>query len=429
MISDSISIIAEKKLSKNEIKTFLISSLGGALEFYDFVVYIYFSSIISKHFFDLSSPLANLILTYSVFATGYLARILGGLIFSHYGDLSGRKNSFTLTVFLMAAPTFFIGLLPTYSHIGITATFLLFICRFAQGLAIGGEIPCSITFIYEHAQKSFRGLAVGLLFSGIILGIFLGSSAGYLCTKYIEKDQLHNWGWRIPFILGGILGLIGVYLRKYLTETPVFIQMNKENIKLPIKTVFKYHKFSIFQTASAIWLIAVAVTLFLLYLPNYFITYYNYNIQDVLKVNTIAVLLYSTLIILFGILCDLVGEKKLLIISSLLFIVFTFPIFSGFKTNNFIPIYICYGFVAITNAAATASSIYLLAKSFPVQIRYSGTAFSYNLAFGVFGGFTPLICTTLIEKTNLKNSPAFYMIAIAFICLILNLIPNRTKKV
>lgn len=428
MISESIPNISEKKLTRNELKTFLISSLGGALEFYDFVVYIYFSTIISSLFFELSSPLANLILTYSVFATGYLARIAGGLIFSHYGDLTGRKNSFTLTVFLMAAPTFLIGILPTYAQIGISASILLFFCRFAQGLAIGGEIPCSITFIYEHAQKSYRGLAVGLLFAGIIFGIFLGSSAGYLCTKYLDSVQLNSWGWRVPFILGGLLGLVGVYLRKYLKETPVFIQMEKEQIKLPIKIVFKSHKFSLLKTASAIWLVAVAVTLFLLYLPNYLITYFNFNLQDILKINTFAVLIYAILIIIFGLLCDLIDPKKILITAALLFAIFTLPIFNEFSPNNFKAIYICYTFVAVVNAAATAAAIYLLAKSFPVEIRYTGTAFSYNLAFGIFGGFTPLICTSLIEKTRLNTSPAYYIILVAVIALILNSLDTQKVK-
>jgi MFS family permease len=206
----------KKPLTREELKTFTISALGGSLEFYDFVVYVYFATIMSKLFFDTSSQLAGLILTYSVFASGYLARVLGGLIFSHFGDKNGRKNSFALTVFLMAAPTFIIGLLPTYSQVGVLASFLLFLCRFAQGLAIGGEIPCSVTFIYEHAHKSRRAFACGILFCGIIFGIFLGSSAGYLATRFYSEETLLAWGWRVPFLIGGVLGLIGVYLRKFL---------------------------------------------------------------------------------------------------------------------------------------------------------------------------------------------------------------------
>ena len=414
-----------KTLTREEMKTFTISALGGSLEFYDFVVYVYFATIMSRLFFDTSSPVAGLILTYSVFACGYLARVLGGLIFSHFGDKNGRKNSFALTVFLMAAPTFIIGLLPTYSQIGITASILLFLCRFAQGLAIGGEIPCSVTFIYEHAHKSRRGFACGILFCGIILGIFLGSTAGYLMTKFVSEENLYSWGWRIPFLVGGVLGLIGVYLRKFLSETPIFKQMKKENIKLPFKVVMKDYKFPLLQTASAIWVIAVAVTLYLLYLPNYFKTYFGYKSEDILEINSISVLVYALLIILFGMISDKIGARKVLNFSCLLFIIFSYPIFTFFSENNFASIYFCYGIVSIATAAATASGILLLAESFPTKIRYSGSSLSYNLAFGIFGGFTPLIATTLIEQTGSKTSPAFYMILVSVIALVFSLVKNH----
>ncbi len=414
-----------KILTREEMKTFSISALGGSLEFYDFVVYVYFATIMSHLFFDTSSPVAGLILTYSVFACGYLARILGGLIFSHFGDKNGRKNSFALTVFLMAAPTFIIGLLPTYSQIGITASILLFLCRFAQGLAIGGEIPCSITFIYEHAHKSRRGFACGILFCGIIFGIFLGSSSGYLMTKFVSEETLYSWGWRIPFLVGGVLGLIGVYLRKFLSETPVFKQMKNENIKLPFKNVLNNYKFPLFQTASAIWVTAVAVTLYLLYLPNYFKTYFGYKSEDILQINSISVLAYAALIISFGIICDKIGARKVLNFACIVFILFSYPIFAFFSENNFASIYFCYAIVSIGTAAATASGILLLAESFPTKIRYSGSSLSYNLAFGIFGGFTPLIATTLIEQTGLKTSPAFYMILVSIVALIFSMAKNH----
>ena len=414
-----------KNLSKNEIKTFTISAVGGSLEFYDFVVYIYFATIMSKLFFQNDSPVAGLILTYSVFACGYLARVIGGLVFSHFGDKNGRKNSFSFTVFLMAAPTFIIGILPTYSQIGITASILLFICRFAQGLAIGGEIPCSITFIYEHAQESHRGFACGILFCGIIFGIFLGSSAGYLVTKFMSEETIYSWGWRIPFLIGGVLGLIGVYLRRYLTETPVFKQMKKENIKYPVQLIFKDHKFSLIQTASAIWVVAVAITLYLLYLPNYFKTYYSYHSEDILKINSIFVLIYALFIVIFGYISDKIGGRKVFNFSCILFIIFSYPIFISFSENNFTAIYICYSIVSVASAAATSSAILLLAESYPAKIRYSGSSLSYNLAFGIFGGFTPLIATTLIEHFKSKSAPAFYMILVAIIGFILSIIKKN----
>ncbi|KAB8033804.1 MFS transporter [Fluviispira multicolorata] len=404
-------------LTRDEIKTFTISALGGSLEFYDFVVYVFFAQIIAQLFFDSSTPIGGLLLSFTVFASGYLARVFGGIIFSHYGDKSGRKNSFALTVFLMAAPTFLIGVLPTFSQIGIAATLLLIACRIAQGLAIGGEIPCSITFIYEHAHKSRRGLACGVLFCGIILGIFLGSSVGALLSHYLTKEQLYSWGWRLPFLAGGVLGLIGVYLRRFLKETPVYKKMKKENIKLPVGIVVSQYKFELFQTGTSIWALAVAVTLYLLYLPTYLSVYHGFESGDILFINSAAVFFYAVIIILFGILSDRIGPRKVLNFGLILLIAFSYPIFNNFSANNFNSIYFCYAIVSVATASITAGSIYILAQSFPAKIRYSGASLSYNLAFGIFGGFTPLIATTLIKQTNLNTSPAFYMIGVSLFAL------------
>ncbi|WP_186643783.1 MFS transporter [Fluviispira vulneris] len=414
-------------LSREEIKTFSISALGGSLEFYDFVVYVFFAQIIGQLFFDTSTKVGSLLISFTVFASGYLARVLGGVLFSHFGDKSGRKNSFALTVFLMAAPTFIIGILPTYAQIGITATFLLIACRIAQGLAIGGEIPCSITFIYEHAHKSRRGFACGVLFCGIILGIFLGSSAGALLNHYLTKEELYSWGWRLPFLAGGVLGLIGVYLRRFLKETPVFKKMKKENIKLPVSLVIAEYKFELLQTAVSILALAVAVTLFLLYLPTYLNVYHGFEADDILFINSVAVFVYAIIIILGGILCDKIGPKKVLNFGLILLIIFSYPIFYFFRPDNFNSIYFCYAIVSVATACITAGSIYLLAQSFPTKIRYSGASLSYNLAFGIFGGFTPLIATTLIKETELKASPAFYMILVSTIALILNFFHSKKE--
>ncbi len=406
-----------KKLTRQEIKIFSLSAIGGSLEFYDFVVYVYFASIMSNLFFQTNSPVTGLILSYSVFASGYFARLLGGIVFSHFGDKKGRKNSFALTVFLMALPTFIIGCLPTYSQIGIFAPILLVLCRFIQGLAIGGEIPCSLTFIYEHAQKSNRGLSCGALFCGVTFGTFLGSSVGFILTKFMHEETLNSWGWRIPFLIGGVLGLIAVYLRGFLNETPVFKKMKNEVVKIPLKEVFQSHKLTIIQTTTGLWVVAVAVSLFLLYLPNYLKTYYFYQSEDILRINSIAVLLYSILTLGFGIVCDKIGPKKVLNFSCILFIFFSYPVFLNFSQNNFLSIYLCYLLASVATSAATASSMYLLIQSFPAKIRYSGASFSYNLAFAIFGGLTPLIVTSLIEKTGSTIAPAYFIVFVSIIAL------------
>lgn len=419
----------DNKLTKQEIKIFAVSAIGSALEFYDFVVYVYFANIISEIFFPQHSSISTLILTYSVFACGYFARLLGGFLFSHIGDRQGRKKPFVLAVFLMAVPTFLIGLLPTYSHVGILASILLVGCRFLQGLAIGGEIPGSLTYIYENVQKSYRGLACGCLFFGVTFGTFLGSSMGYILTTLLSTEQLTNWGWRVPFIIGGVLGLFGVYLRNFLQETPVFNKIKRNIIKIPIKEVIKNYKVLILKTSSALGVVAVSVSLFMLYLPNYLKTYFGFHSSELLKINSIAVLFYSVANIIFGIISDKVGADKVFKFSCLIFLFFVYPIFVSFSPNAYLPILLCYILMVIGTAAATASAMYILIQSFPPIIRFSGAALSYNLAFAFLGGFTPLLATTLIEKTQKIASPSYILIAVCIVALLSYFLkPPQTKN-
>lgn len=408
----------KSKITKNEIKIFGVSALGSALEFYDFVVYVYFASIISTLFFPQHSSLSSLILSYSVFACGYFARLLGGLVFSHIGDRQGRKKPFILAVFFMALPTFFIGILPTYAQVGILAPILLVICRFMQGLAIGGEIPGSLTYVYENVQKSFRGLACGCLFFGVTFGTFLGSSVAYFITKILTPEDLMNWGWRIPFIAGGVLGVFGVYLRKFLQETPVFNRIKNEVVRVPLSEVLKNYKVILLKTSAAMGVVAVSVSLFMLYLPNYLKTYFGYSSSELLKINSLGVLLYSVTNIIFGIICDKVGPNKVFKFSCIIFLIFVYPIFANFSPNDYLPIFACYLLMIIGTAAATASAMYILIQSFPAIIRFSGASLSYNLAFAFLGGFTPLLATSLIEITDNLASPSFLLIGISMVALL-----------
>lgn len=406
-------------LSKNDIKTFFISALGGGLEFYDFIIYIFFAQVIAKVFFDSSSQVASLLLSFSVFAAGYLARVFGGLVFSHFGDKRGRKKSFAITIFLMAMPTFLIGLLPTYAQVGITSTILLVACRIAQGLAFGGEIPCSIAFIYEHAHPTRRGLACGLLFCGVILGMFLGSMTGTLFHSFFSEQELYSWAWRIPFFIGGIVGFFGVYLRKYLMETPLFQEIKQETISFPTGYIFKHHKSQFLKTACALWVFSIGSTLFLNYLPTYFSLYHKFNQGKLLLTNSIAILICALLTVFFGAVVDKIGPQKVLYTGLFTFIFLCFPAFYFISPDNMISVYLCYAVGVVATSSLTAAGVYLLADVFPTQVRYSAAALSYNFGIGIFGGFTPWIATKLIQVTGWTSAPALYVVGVSLLALIM----------
>ena len=222
---------ASGTLNKQEWKTLGLSSLGGVLEFYDFIIVFFFAKIISEHFFPAGiGEFWALLNTYGTFAAGYLARPLGGVVMAHFGDRFGRKNMFMLSIALMVIPTFSLAIVPTYETIGYAAPLLLILVRICQGIAIGGELPGAWVFIHEHAPAGLKNTYLGILTGSVTAGILLGSVVTLAMNFIYTQPELHDWAWRVPFVLGGIFGLISIYLRRFLQETPVFQKMRSSKV-------------------------------------------------------------------------------------------------------------------------------------------------------------------------------------------------------
>ncbi len=239
-------------LSRNEYRTLVLAALGGALEFYDFVIYVFFAVVIGQLFFPPDMPdWLRQLQTFGIFAAGYLARPLGGIVMAHFGDLLGRKRMFMLSILLMAVPTMAIGLLPTYAHIGIWAPLLLLALRVLQGAAVGGEVPGAWVFVSEHVPERHVGFACGTLTAGLTGGILLGSLVATGIHKFYSPLELLSHGWRVPFIIGGVFGLTAAWLRRWLHETPVFREMQARQAladELPLKTVIREHRPAVILT-------------------------------------------------------------------------------------------------------------------------------------------------------------------------------------
>jgi MFS family permease len=204
------------ELSTSEVRVLWLASIGGVLEFYDFVIFVFFATTIGKLFFASSLPdWVRQAQTFAIFAAGYLARPIGGIVMAHFGDTRGRKRMFTLSVLLMAIPTLLMGLLPTYQSIGVAAPLLLLLMRIMQGVAIGGEAPGAWVFVAEHARRGRVGFAVGLLTSGLSFGILLGSLMATCLNQVFSQTQITAGAWRIPFLIGGMFGFIAMWLRRW----------------------------------------------------------------------------------------------------------------------------------------------------------------------------------------------------------------------
>src|SRR6202789_3845020 len=256
-----------KEPSISEVRILSLASIGGALEFYEFVIFVFFANVVGKLFFAASQPdWIRQAQTFGIFAAGYLARPIGGIVMAHFGDTRGRKRMFTFSVLLMAVATFVIAVLPTYTSIGVAAPLLLLAMRLLQGTALGAEAPGGWVFGAEHAKQGHVGVAVGLLTGGLSLGILLGSVVAATLTFSYSAAQISGGMWRAPFFLGGVFGLTAMFLRRWLDETPVFEQMRRQSAlcrELPLRRVLRSHRSavvtSILGTCSLIAMIVVVI--------------------------------------------------------------------------------------------------------------------------------------------------------------------------
>lgn len=405
--------------TREQKKIIALSSLGGALEFYDFIIFVFLAKVLGELFFPSVDPAASLMATFAVFAVGYLARPIGGMLFGHFGDTFGRKKTFVATVILMAIPTFLIGVLPTYHSIGLWASSLLIVLRILQGLSLGGEIPGALVFIAETVVKERRGLAIGLILIGINSGMLLGSLLGAWVT-HLDNQHLMTWGWRIPFCLGGLLGVVSYILRKRMQETELFMTLlaEQKHVQIPFKEILLRYPLKVIQGIFVVSLGATMVSVFYLFMPTYLSIYFHYPLSKLLTLNTINILIFSLPVLLMGHLSDRYGRKIIIYVGLAFFIVATYPLFLLFKDNNFNLVIMVTMICSLFASCVTGVFPCLLTELYPTKIRYSGTAICYGVGFGVVGGLIPLLVTVLIRTTHDVLIPASFLSVIAFVALI-----------
>lgn len=406
------------KLTPQDTKIILLSALGGSFEFYNFMIYIIFAPLISEIFLPQSDKLASLLAVYLISAIGYLARPLGGVLFSHYGDRQGRKQTFIYSISMMAVATFLIGVLPGYKQAGSLSSILLIIMVILQSVSVGGETPGAITFACEHVGKRKYGITCGVIIAFLNVGILCGMCINFLLNNYLTHDQLLAWGWRVPFIFGGMMGVFAIYLRRKMTESPVFIAFQREACqeKLPIVIVIKNHWRQIIQGIAITWLGAVVISLLFVYMPTYLTTIFSYSKAQISLLNTINLFFYSSLVILMGIVSDKWGRNPVLMMGAFGFVVFGHVLFSSFNDYSTSHLILTMMVMSVFGSCvATYPST--LVELFPASIRYSGVALTFNIG-GIFGGLSPLITTYLIKVTGDVLAPSFYLIFSSLVCLL-----------
>ncbi len=416
-----------RALTRGDYKTLGLSALGGTLEFYDFVVFVFFANVIGSLFFPAEMPdWLRQLQTLGIFAAGYLARPLGGILIAHFGDILGRKKMFTLSIFLMAVPTLVIGLLPTYASIGIAAPLLLLLMRVLQGAAIGGEMPGAWVFVAEHAPARHYGFAIGALTSGITGGIFLGSIIGVWLNSSYSATEIHDWAWRVPFILGGVFGLVSVYLRRFLHETPVFqeLQARKEaGRELPIKTILREHRAACVLVALMTWVLSTAIVVVVLFTPAYLQKVFHIAPAAAMKANALATVTLTLGCVFWGWLSDRLGTRVVMVLGWLGMSATAYIFYLGLPGTDasLLWSYALVGFFVGSISLLPVVGV----RAFPAPVRFTGLSFAYNMAYAVFGGLTPML-VSVWQQTDVM-APAHYVAAMGILGAVLGFWPLASK--
>jgi MHS family proline/betaine transporter-like MFS transporter len=402
-------------------------AVGNVLEWYDFAVYGYFAAIFGKNFFPSSSPVISLVSAFGVFAAAFLMRPIGGALFGHIGDRFGRKRALMISVAMMTLATICIGFLPTYAAIGAAAPLLLVGLRLLQGISVGGEFCCSIIFLVEHSSPRRRGVVSSFASLGATGGILLGSGVGTLETWMLDQAQMEAWGWRVPFLLGSVLGGAAYMLRRVLRDDAQAPRHGEK--RLPLAEALADDWRDILRGAIACASFAVSFYLIFVYLVTMMHQVDGLAPRRALEINTLSMLLVLAATPCFGLASDRLGRKPVLLGSVSGIIVLALPLFWLLLRPDFTAILIGQAVFALLIAAWGGPMEAMLVEMFRNRTRCTSLALSYNSAFALLGGTAPIVAVYLVSREHLDYGPAFYLMAIGLMSFIVVLtIPNRTGQ-
>jgi MFS transporter, MHS family, proline/betaine transporter len=405
-------------------KMIAAGAIGNILEWYDFAVYGFFATVIGRVFFPKEDPIAQLLFTFGIFAIGYLMRPLGGMLIGHIGDRFGRKEALSISVAAMAIPTFIVGILPGYEAIGLAAPILLTLCRMLQGLSVGGEYTTSIVFMVENAPKNRRGTAGALACCGATLGILLGSATGAALAAVMSPESLDSWGWRIPFLFGLVIGVVGLLLRRN-------IEVKNEAVgeqKQPLKEVFQSHRLLLAKLAGLTVFTAVSFYLIFVYLVSWLQLVDKMGQEVSLQINTISMVALIPITLAGGALSDRIGRKPLVMVAIAATILLAYPLFNGMYHQSQLIVQLCQLGFALLVGICLGTFPAFMAETAPAHVRSTSLALGYNLTMGIVGGLTPLTATWLVNQTNSGIAPVFMIIAAALISFVTLLFMKETYK-
>jgi len=402
-------------MSKESRKVIWAGILGNSLELYDYSLYGYFAAVIAKLFFPSDNPVNSLMATYGVFACAFIMRPISALLFGAMGDSKGRKKALEWSILLMAIPTLFIGMLPTYAQIGLFAPLLLTLLRLCQALSVGGEYVGSFSFLIEHAplhRRCFFG-------SWCIIGGFVGKIWATLITAFItlniSVESLYQWGWRIPFFFGIVFAVSGLIIRRNISETPIFEEMkkNKQLDKSPLKHAVREGLPGIIGSIGCGIVGTVGLYLIFVYLPTYFTIERGLPYSTSMLTTSLTIAVTMCMLPLSGLMADRFGRKPILIYGPLVLAAAAIPLFEMIAYGSLPTLIAAHVTLGVIYGLINAPMAAIFVELFEPNIRYSASAIAYNTCVCVFGGLTPLIATWLLSRLGTPIAPGYWLIASA----------------
>lgn len=393
--------------------------VGNVLEWYDFALFGFLAPIVSPLFFPGSDPVTGLIKTYGIFAGGYLMRPLGGVVFSRIEGLVGRAKALQIFIAMMALPTALMGVLPTNEQMGAWAAVLLIMLRLIQGISVGGEMVGSMTSLIESAPKNRRGLAGSWSLFGASTGLLLASVVVGLLSDGLSAEDMTQWGWRVAFLSGGVLLLIGFWLPT--EDEPSSDESSPKPVKASMGEVLRTIPGQLAHIASILLLFSTGFYTLFVWMPTYLGRIIPNPIAHAGDVNSLATVVFIIFIPLFGWLSDRVGYKPVILTGIALFSVAVIPMFGWVDHGQLSHALLATALMACIFAAVQGPMAAMLVTSVPSHLRGGAMGLAYNLSIGLFGGTAPLVSTFLIHQTGSLAAPGWYLFTLGLISLIMTL--------